>query len=408
MRTWFVVLSTLICSMAFSQSIWMQKNEFPSCRYFHTSFTIGDTAFVGLGAIDAAGATFSSEFFRYDYANDVWIGLNDFPGGGRYAPTTFVIGGYAYLCFGVNDTHQWVREVWKYEKEGDTWTRLQDFPGMPRYHAASFVIDGFAYIVGGSYNEGWDYLNDTWQYDPAQDAWIQKAPIPTPHKAVAVGFTHGNCGFVGTGSYDLHTASNDFWKYDPVQDSWTALPPLPEVPRTAAVSFILNDTPYVGTGTDYYDTFKTFWYLDVNAATWNAIASLPSGGEPRYGATAFVLYNTAFLVAGRPVMFPGYCSILSDVWSYTLPLGIPRKNVTELNIYPNPVDRELTISCTPEPEGDAAVSLMDMMGRGYAPICVSAHAGTMKLDLSCLPSGPYILTIRTRGEPGIRTFLIKK
>ncbi|MFH1161243.1 MAG: kelch repeat-containing protein [bacterium] len=283
-----LILSFVLASViALSQNSRIQKNDFPSGRYFLTSFTIGDTAFVGLGSNDMMGLTYSSEWFRYDPENDSWDSLNDFPGGGRYAPTTFVVNNQAYLCFGVDDTHTWLSEVWKYSQTTDTWERKADFPGGPRYHAASFVIDSMAYIMGGSYNNGWDYLNDTWQYNPTTDNWSQILDIP-------------------------------------------------EVPRTAAVSFVVNNIAFVGTGTDYFETFKTFWCYDPVTLTWNPSAFLPSDGSHRYGSTAFVINNEAFLIAGRPGMYPEPCTLLSDVWSYAISTDIQKIRIQEFRVYPNP------------------------------------------------------------------------
>jgi N-acetylneuraminic acid mutarotase len=393
MRHTLPLLFIIISMNALSQYSWVQKNDFPEGRYFLTSFTLGDTAYVGLGADDPMGESYNNEWYRYNYLEDEWVRLNDFPGGGRYAPTTFIVNNQAYLCFGVNDAHSWMRDVWRYDSQDDSWERMNDFPGGRRYHAASFVIDSMAYIVGGSYNEGWDYMNDTWQYDPKQDSWTQKQSLPTLHKAVAVGFSLNGFGYVGTGSYDLYTATNDFWEYGPKTNQWYPIPDIPEVPRTGAVSFVLDDFAFVGSGTNYTETYRTFWSFDPEIMNWNTNFSLPPEASPRYGSTAFVINKELFLVAGRPRMYPLPCMLLSDVWSFSSTQTIQESPTTKIQVFPNPASDYIKVFMKQEWILNSTIFLSSLRGQIIIPEIMDKGKDYLTFKVSDLKPGYYVLTV---------------
>ena len=47
----------------------------------------------------------------------------------------------------------------------------------------------------------------------AQNTWLQKADFGGGTRFLAVGFSIGNYGYIGTG--DATSNQNDFWQYDP-------------------------------------------------------------------------------------------------------------------------------------------------------------------------------------------------
>src|SRR5947207_9637065 len=55
----------------------------------------------------------------------------------------------------------------------------------------------------------------------AQDFWLQKADAGSSPRALAVGFSIGDKGYIGTGSPFDNTYLDDFWEYDPATDTWT-------------------------------------------------------------------------------------------------------------------------------------------------------------------------------------------
>lgn len=304
----------------FGQLSWIQKDSLPSYgRYCHISFVIGNKAFAGMGSIDAAQRIYSAGFFSYSPSDDSWHQLPDLPADGRYGSSSFSLNGKGYVCLGVDNNHNWQNDVWEFDPVTEIWVKKSDFSGGSRYSAASFVLNGKAYIVGGSENDGNNYLNDLWCYDPATDSWVQKASLPAEHKSCAVAFTISGKGYVVCGASNTYEPAKDFYEYNPVNDSWTRLPDLPAT-RTGAVGFVIRDTAYVGTGTDLDYTYKTFWYFTPSKSGWTALPDPPLAFSKRTLGTAFSIGNTGYVLGGRSQPYDPFYSngkMLNDLWAYT-------------------------------------------------------------------------------------------
>lgn len=95
-------------------------------RYASTSFTIGDKAYVGLGVLSD---TSLQDFWQYTPANKKWIRKKDFPGGARVAAVAFTISGKGYVGTGQTNTTAGVEDFWEYDPSTDSWTKKADFPG---------------------------------------------------------------------------------------------------------------------------------------------------------------------------------------------------------------------------------------------------------------------------------------
>ena len=74
------------------------------------------------------------------------------------------------------------------------WTQKATFPEEARAVAVGFSIGNFGYIGTGATNSGSAY--DLWQYDPVSDTWVQKASIP-----IAIGIQEAGCFVIGTDAY---------------------------------------------------------------------------------------------------------------------------------------------------------------------------------------------------------------
>ena len=318
----------LVQAALYGQLSWVQKDSLPSLgRYNHVSFVIGNHGYAGLGAVNAEQRIYSPTLFRYDPSEDNWVQLADFPGGGRYGSTAFTINGRGYICLGVDNSHNMHSDVWEFNPETGAWTEKSDFAGGNRYSACSFVIGNKAYVIGGSINDGNNYLNDVWCYTPETDTWTQKTSLPAAHKSCAVAFSINGKGYVAGGSSSTMSPEKDFYEYDPSTDSWNRLPDMPE-PRTGAVAFVMGDTAYVGTGWNNYVTRKTFVAYSLTANSWSAMPVPPQDFSERVFSTAFVIGNTGYVIGGRTDPYdPFYGSgeMLQDLWAYTpCILPVPR------------------------------------------------------------------------------------
>src|SRR6266446_8014012 len=83
----------------------------------------------------------------------------------------------------------------------------------------------------------------------AQDTWTQKADFGGTARSVAVGFSIGNKGYIGTGAdYVASIFTKSFWEYDVAIDSWSQKADFGGTARSSAVGFSIENKGYIGTG----------------------------------------------------------------------------------------------------------------------------------------------------------------
>jgi PKD repeat protein/N-acetylneuraminic acid mutarotase len=314
-----LLLTLFLCIVLEGQSGWVQKASLPAAgRYAHVAFVVGGKVYAGLGCINAEQRIYSSQFFRYDPAQDAWQQLDDFPGGARFAPIAFALNGKGYIGLGYDAALNLRGDMWEFDPASEEWTRKADFPGDYRYGAATFIIGNRIYMAGGSMNQGNNYLHDLWCYDPATDTWTQKADMPTDHRTGAVAFTLGGKGYVGSGLLDTYSPMQDFYRYDPVADQWASIADLP-ANLAGAVAFVLGDTAYVGTGSDLYNSFRHFWSYSAGSGTWVSMTDPPASFMERCAGYAFSVGDTGYVLAGRSAPYNPYNYsgvMLNDLWAY--------------------------------------------------------------------------------------------
>lgn len=223
------------------------------------------------------------------------------------------------------------------------WKNMGQYDGNPKGNAASFMLkldDGkeYGYVCCG--HNGKICRNDVYQYDCSADRWTSQTDFPGKARTQAVGFAVGGKGYVGTGWDTKEDVMKDFWEFDPTRNTevrpgmwiegvwtegewtegvWTQVAPLPNIAeeRHSAIAFTLNvggkDYGYVGTGnTEGKDRnlLKNFWRFDPDGQTvveteegpkamkgkWEEVKG--NTGYKRYGATAFVIENKAYICVG--------------------------------------------------------------------------------------------------------------
>lgn len=133
---------------------WTEKTPFPSTERHHPFyFGLGEYVYVGFGHHTSS---IFNDFYRYDPATDTWLTLNDFPAQGRVAGTQFTNLGRGYILSGQGETHNNLPtgEFWEYKPESDSWEELDAHPGGGRWAPGSFVIDNTVYLTCGRTNTG--------------------------------------------------------------------------------------------------------------------------------------------------------------------------------------------------------------------------------------------------------------
>lgn len=219
------------------------------------SFSIGDSAYVGLGS--STGNPYFLDFWVYDYNTGAWSQIANFEGTARRQAVGFTIGNLGYVGTGVDINGNYMKDFWNYDPSINDWTQLNDFGGTARQSAVGFSSGGYGFVGTGDDGVPRD---DFWQYDPTLDQWTQKPDMPGSARAGAVGFGFYPQLFVATG-YDINfDYTDDVWEFNVDSNYWIQRGNFGGVPRTKAVAFVIGDLAYVGTGynDDYLDDFWSY------------------------------------------------------------------------------------------------------------------------------------------------------
>jgi len=247
-----------------------------------------------------------------------WTQMADFPGEARGAAVGFSIGNKGYVGLGESGSGDsygpYYKDFWEYDPSTNTWTQIADFPGGERWSAVGFSIGDRGYVGTGSFGPDYrslTYLQDFWEYNPATNAWTKKADVPGRTRECAVGFSIGNKGYVGTGR-NRTVSPKDFWQYDPVLDSWERKEDMPVYSRYCAVGFSIGNKGYVGTGFDGRIGYGTdVWEYDPSSDSWTEKAYFT--GNRKWCAFGFSIGDKGYLGGG------GLASglMFNDFWEYT-------------------------------------------------------------------------------------------
>jgi N-acetylneuraminic acid mutarotase len=201
--------------------------------------------------------TSSIAFFACSSNNDGtdlignWTKGTSFGGGVRTDATCFTIGDTAYVGLGVNGKTERPNTFYKYSSKYNSWTKIADFPGIGRNGAVGFSIGTKAY-VGTGFDKDDNYLSDFWEYNCLTNTWRQVQSLPGSGRRDAVAFGIGNYGYVGTG-FDGTDYKADFYKYQPAEDgvglgTWTTVKAMEGETRSNAAVFVISGKAYVVSG----------------------------------------------------------------------------------------------------------------------------------------------------------------
>lgn len=176
---------------------WTQKADFPGSGgngvYFATGFSIDSKGYICCGK--RGPNDYTDELWEYKPSIDQWAQLPSFPGGVRYQLSSFSIGYSAFVGLGT-DQDLYRNDIWKFDATINQWTEMSNFPASERAGATSFTIGERGYICMGT-NGG--MLDDLWEYNPISDLWSVKANYGGSARKNAVAFSLHGKGYVGTG-----------------------------------------------------------------------------------------------------------------------------------------------------------------------------------------------------------------
>src|ERR1044071_7959894 len=85
----------------------------------------------------------------------------------------------------------------------------------------------------------------SWNRVSAQDGWLQKADFGGVGRRLAVGFSIGDKGYIGTGVIWDESLRKDFWEYDPDANYWTQKADFGGTERWGAIGFSIGNKGYI-------------------------------------------------------------------------------------------------------------------------------------------------------------------
>lgn len=211
-----------------SSNTWTQKADYGGgARDFASSFVIGDKGYVGTGANSVN--YHQSNFFEYNPSSNTWTQKTSYNKSLSKA-VGFSVGTKGYIAGGVDAT-QFHKTIYEYNPSTNKWINKTDCP-IDLVAASSFTLSNTAYVITGS----------TYAYNPSSDSWTLKADYPGPGESAS--FSIGSRGYTGTGS----GGSKLFYEYNPSTNAWTARSDFGGTGRRLGVGFSIGDCGYIGTG----------------------------------------------------------------------------------------------------------------------------------------------------------------
>ncbi len=180
-----------------SLNSWTQKANYPGGFgfgvYFATGFSIASKGYICCGKLGPNN--YIDQLWEYKPETDQWSQLPAFPGGVRYQLSSFTIGYSAYVGLGT-DQDAYRKDIWEFSAATNQWTEKSDLPANQRSAASTFSLGQRGYVCLGA-NGG--LLDDLWEYNPFTDSWSIRASYGGSPRKGAFAFTANGRAYVGTG-----------------------------------------------------------------------------------------------------------------------------------------------------------------------------------------------------------------
>ncbi len=159
---------------------WNQLPDYPGqARYASTAFSVNGVGFVGLGQTREESFV---DFYKFDPQTSGWEQISSFPGSSRSFASHFIIDEIAYVGLGAargfnsdSDDGEYDNDFWKYNYLEDSWESIQNFPEIGLVLTSHFAINGKGY-VGMGYrvdNHQIRTFSTCYEYDPEQNTWTE-------------------------------------------------------------------------------------------------------------------------------------------------------------------------------------------------------------------------------------------
>jgi hypothetical protein len=201
-----------------------------------------------------------------------------------YVGFAFVIGTKAYFGYTTFVGSTSHGNSYQYNFTNNTWSNVEDFPDYYLDYAAYFTVGNKGYVVGGIKNSTATNSNKTWEFDPtASPKWRARANIPVTGRQQARGFSIGNKGYIVNGKTARNPEDDTYYKtlleYNPSTNTWATKASFPGVARSNSKCFVIEGCAYVGEGQNNETGFIDFYKYDPADNAWLRIPDYSSYGE---------------------------------------------------------------------------------------------------------------------------------
>ncbi len=369
----------------------------------------------------------------------------------QFQGVAFTIGLKGYFRDGSNNAMLNKASFWEYDPSvgvGGTWTQKKDLEsgmnGISLRGAAGFAINGKGY-VGAGLNENNQNNASFYEYTPGSGvgggSWAQKATLGGSPRINTVSFASSTKGYVGLGFHAPSGQEYQIWEFDPTLNSslgtWTQLPldfPGTGTERSQAVGFAVGSNLYVGTGDPYQQLgYNDFWayyplgqpVLPVELTTINATVDVPLEHVDVNWQTATEKESAYFAVERQSKTNSSFVEIgqvkgagnSDKVLTYKYIDEKPVYGVSYYRLRLADIDGKITYSKTVSVsyKGGAKVKVFPTFTEGYVNIengdkhidgvyvwnasgQLMLQSKQTQLDLSDLPTGLYLVQVKTGGE----------
>ncbi|MEO6902292.1 MAG: T9SS type A sorting domain-containing protein [Bacteroidia bacterium] len=132
---------------------WTQKTTYPGYKMHHpVAAQDSNLVYITEGHIEEGTQNHGSIYsYSYNAANDTWTQLANMPGPGVVAGASFYIGNNKiYSGIGITEPESaFHKEFYAYDISAGKWSTIASYPGSGRFAPVSFVIGNAGYIATG-------------------------------------------------------------------------------------------------------------------------------------------------------------------------------------------------------------------------------------------------------------------
>lgn len=412
-----------------SANNWTQKSPgtSPAGRYGHSMAYIGDNKVLLFGGKEdfPQNAT-NDDTWVYDLSDDTWTLLNPstYPSA-RMDLAMASLGGDQVLLFGgFEDPYNLVPndETWVYDLSINNWTLKSPSTSPPGHFSHAMESIGIDQVILFS---GQGDPDDTWVYSLGVDNWVLQNPAPSPliRGYHSLSYIAGDQfllfgGFVNDVRFPDVPYSDTTWVYDLSNDSWTAQ----STTANPDADYYSHNNRMASIGTNHVLLFSESdgasnetWLYTATAQPDQPCSAGNSGNHKIRMCHRTKNPNRPWIeICVDTSAIDAHLAHGDYIGSCNIPLkmvGIEEDEELNMNfmLYPNPTERNVTLSFNVEGDRSYIIEIVDMTGRKIFSFEGKSSLGknTRELSLENIVPGMYQVALILDGNKEMRKLLVR-